>query len=634
MNLTEYKKEVGSLTLSAEFKENLKQLCAEKSEIRIIESPEPEAKDVYSKIKVYKYVAMAACLLAVISTIGAASIISQNLSYKKSDNLSAGQDQSFNAAEDYLPMEPNPADNNTSGDDEKSDLYSYEPERTAYSSDITDDAVTAPTAPIPDTEEPEDSITSVESPQEDVIAISNAPGYDGEFNTTDFVLYSPQAAEKAKYSANIYDSYDKLEANVEKTYGNNMLLQNVLPGESNESDSDEIYDDDTDADSVMPDSAGFVFTDQEVKYATAYNFYDVLDNQLKDASDTLGATLVRMTINGVADSEGVRAPGGSGYTLYSANVDYDYLNLESCDNVIYVWIKGTDEDQVVGMPCYVKGDDIIASVYLRKDGCITVIDELLYDVYSLNGVDVAYHRYYSNVNPGNTDMGILDGEETHYTTTLNNPAEYVHKASVKELTRYIRRKISGEGYAFADLDKLSKISTGAESYMPEIPQPNQDAEPQQPDTPDEVVPEEPAPMIDRLKVIMNEDLITITANGEQIYLNNPESANLVGTLYRSSSIGFTSTSSTSTAMFIGGQLVFDSATPYENGIKQIEISNSGCPLNIEFCGISVGDALNDVKEALNINRNLSDNCKLTIAGGERTVVLTFEYGILTKMTIS
>lgn len=363
----------------------------------------------------------------------------------------------------------------------------------------------------------------------------------------------------------------------------------------------------------------------KTEYPEAMNFYDVLNNQLKDSNETLGASLVRMTVNGEADPNGVVHPADSGYTLYSVNIGYDYLAMESRSTEAYVWIKGTENDQIAGMPSYEKGDEILTCLYLRGDGCITAVDELLYDVYSLSGLDLAYHRVYEAVNPGNTDMGILEPEREYITTTENNPALYVHKASVKELTRYIRRKVVQSEYSFADLDELSAISMGQKEYVPD--EIDETVLPEESETIDE------EPALESVKVSAYDDWMEITASGERIRLGDEESSSRLKTLFEKSSSGSTSSGMSSTAMFIGGKLTFDSSVVYNGKITEIEISNAGCPLDIRFRGVAVGDSLDAAKQALTIDKNLSENCTITVKSETVNVVLTFEHGVLIKLHI-
>ena len=72
------------------------------------------------------------------------------------------------------------------------------------------------------------------------------------------------------------------------------------------------------------------------------------------------------------------------------------------------------------------------------------VTELVYAVYNVNGLDLAYHVYSAEgfmVDPGDTNMGIYEEETVAYKTAANNPEIYTQKAAVRELTSYLRRNI-------------------------------------------------------------------------------------------------------------------------------------------------------------------------------------------------
>ncbi len=573
----DYKSELSRLTLSEDFKAKLKEQCiaeagldkATEAEESTPEIQESKSGKIYKQMKIYRYVAIAACVVAAVSIVGGASIMSSVFSTVSRSSDSASMESYDIEYDDELYDDPVEGTDTTEvwEDDE---LWV---EDTNDSEEI-------------DTEYGEEYEESVEDAAVEDSSLSSSvtsanptssytpDDYDGEYNTEDYVLGGSN------------------------TNASNMA---TLYGDLGTSD-----------------------------YGTASSFYDVLYNQMGDESETIGVSLVWITITGTPSSSGVPTPSSSDYTLYSATITYDYLNAVSCDIDIYVWIKGTDDYQVKGMPTYEVGDELIVSLMLGDNGCITVVDELIYDAYTLNGVDITYHRVYENVNPGSTDMGILPSEEEYYTTTSNNPAIYVHKASARELTRYIRRKVTGEGYNIADLEKISQYSMGLVSYSTFADNASQE---------EEAETSSDARATLSISSGSSTSYFNLTAAGESIWLNDEASDVRLGELYYGSMTGNTTRTGNSTVLFVGGHLRFSSETPFTGGVTEIEITSSGCPLDIQFRGISVGDTLDEVKEKLSTSsvavtdESLADDCVITINSDYGTVTLTVEDGVLAKIEV-
>ncbi len=621
--LTEYKDEVGSLCLSAEFKESLKKACIseaakaakgdkDKPQIELSEGGASN-KEVMSKMKLYKYISIAACLVAVISSIGVVSLMSSRIKTKsydayqnrsadsESDVTADGDDVLMNSAdadvddvadEEYAPNEPATASNGI-------DPMSDEPVQGYYDSEDTpvDKPLTEETEPADDDDSQVYSITM------------NSPDYDGDYNTEDYILMLNSSAQVE--NAKLYDDVSELKEAIPEDNSPENSIDSTESGEQNAPESREASD------------------------YTALNFYDLLAAQLKQEAESGGASLVRMRIEGKADSGSSPAPYSSGlYTPYDVNIEYDYLNQTGCDVNARVWIKGTEENQIEGMPIYSKGDTILTSLYVNENGSVTVVDELLYDVYNMSGQDIAYHRYYERINPGYTDMGILEQESSFVTTTENNPVKYVHKAVTKELSRYIRRKIVGENYNFVDLEWLGKVSVGeADPWQEPEPEPENNQNPddtQEPEDNTDVPEREP---IKNARVRTTDEKMIITVAGEQIKLSDEASCEYIESTFKNSASSTSSTDYYSIAMFVGGKLTFNSNQVFKGGLTAIEISSVGCPLNLRFNGVSVGDSLESAVETLGIREPLDPNCTLTYKGTTITATMKFEYGTLAKIVI-
>lgn len=621
--LTEYKDEVGSLCLSAEFKEDLKKACISEAAKAVGEDEKPRIevteggssnKDVLSKMKLYKYISIAACLIAAVSSIGVISLMTSKIQMKSADNRGIVGDyyespnESAEESDDIsLSDFDGDYDADESADEPVVASNGIEPlyDEPVEGYDTTDDAIAV--------DEPVEESDS-EPPQSDMSTYSinmNSPDYDGDYNTEDYVLMLTSSAQVKK--TNVYDDRNELDNAVTEEVGSADNGDDVLdPADSPiEEPEDEAYDYD------------------------AYNFYDLLSGRLKSEAESGGASLVRMRITGIDSSSSSPAPAGkSSYTPYSVSIEYDYLNQTGCNVNARVWIKGTEDNQIDGMPIYEEGDIILTSLYVNKNGSVTVVDELLYDVYTMSEQDIAYHRYYDKINPGYTDMGILDEERSFVTTTENNPVEYVHKAVTKELSRYIRRKIVGENYDFADLEWLGKVSFGEAEPWQE-PEPETEDNPQTPDDAQQSD-NQSDPEIEPIKnarVRTTDEKMIITFAGEQVKLGDEASCEYIGSTFKNSASSTNSTDYYSIAMFVGGKLTFSSTEAFKGGLTEIEITNVGCPLDLSFNGVSVGDSLESAVKTLGIKDPLDPNCTLTYKGTTITATMKFEYGTLAKIVI-
>ena len=586
MNLVNnYKNEICSMSLSADFKETLKQRCREELESNGAQGA-GNAAEVSSRVKFYKYVSIAACLVAAVSTIGVVSLMSGTLDYsRKSRDSSANE--STQSLEDSNTL--------TGGSESENALNEY-----MYDDEIdSSEALGAESADaiLPDIEEAEveEEVIAEDTPVEDsetqfdVLPENAALGvnsdYDGEYYTYDYVLALAEDAYLPE--AEVFSDYEDFAA---------------------EKSSDRI-------------AASF-----DTGY-DALNFYDVLDNAIAAEGDNVGATLVSMEILGIVSDSLLPAPVEGLYTLYEVNINYDYLNLESCDIDAYVWIKGTESAQLAGMPVYAKGDDIFASLTVAENSSVTVVDEILYDVYTLNDLDVAYHRGYEDINPGYTDMGILDNEREFITTTTNNPVVYTHKASVKELSRYIRRKINEKELNYADLETLAAISRG--EAVPAISDGSDDDTTfdDGTDVGDNIEP------VTSLSLNVSDSDIALSYSGQNIILDDSSSASSMEAALKSSATGTISSGTELNMMFVGGKMTIKTDDQGNKRISSIEITSAGCPLDISFNGVKVGDSLESVVSALGITENMAPDCTVVFSSNSMEVTLSFEYGVLSGMTI-
>ena len=586
MNLVNnYKNEICSMSLSANFKARLKQRCREELESNGA-SGTGNAAEVNSRVKFYRYVSIAACLVAAVSTIGVVSLMSGTLDYSRKSRYSSAN-ESTQSLEDSNTL--------TGGSESENALNEFVYDDEVDSSETlgaeSEDAI------LPDVGEAEveEEVVAEDTPVEDsetqfdVLPENAALGvnsdYDGEYYTYDYVLALAEDAYLPE--AEVFSDYEDFAA---------------------EKSSDRI-------------AASF-----DTGY-DALNFYDVLDSAIAAEGDNVGASLVSMEILGIVSDSLLPAPVEGLYTLYEVNINYDYLNLESCDIDAYVWIKGTESAQLAGMPVYAKGDDIFASLTVAENSSVTVVDEILYDVYTLNDLDVAYHRGYEDINPGYTDMGILDNEREFNTTTPNNPVVYTHKASVKELSRYIRRKINEKELDYADLETLAAISRG--EAAPAISDGSDDDTTfdDGTDIGDNIEP------VTSLSLNVSDSDIALSYSGQNIILDDSSSASSMESALKSSATGTISSGTELNMMFVGGKMTIKTDDQGSKRISSIEITSAGCPLDISFNGVKVGDSLESVVSALGITENMAPDCTVVFSSNSMEVTLSFEYGVLSGMTI-
>ena len=605
--VSEYKSEVRLMNLSAEFKDRLKTICAasmtdKKADLslksdsdRTIDISQKKDEQTYkSKIKIYKYVSLAACLVAALSTIGIVSIMSGNIKYRSSDSDNGLGGDNAMYSEDATQEDVTSGSDSGGENEVNANLM---PENSADTTGDEADSIIAPEE-IPESDAEDDFLSApdmvADALPESMLSSYVGYNYDGDYYTEDYVLML--SGSDASIEANVYSDYDEFASNA----------------------------------AAAPDAV------TRNAPSSALNFYDLLDTKFADEAQRGGVSLVRMTVQGILDDDTLPALEDGMYTLYDVNIEYDYLNTQACDVDAYVWIKGTAENQLEGMPVYDVGDTILTSLYVTESGSVTVIDELLYDVYTLNDLMMGYHRVYEDINPGYTDMGILDSETEFVTTTSNNPVEYVHKSATSELTRYIRRKLNEYEYPYADLETLGMVSRG--EILPVISEQTDDEQPvdvEDPtvtdDTGDEVPEEE---RLESLTARVSEEYMIVTIGGEQVRLNDEASGEYVASKYKNSATGSLSSTSVSNVMFVGGLLVFDTPYAFQGSIIEIEVSSAGCPLDLSFNGVKVGDSLDYVLSTLGIDESLADNSALTFTDGTTRAELTFEYGVLSQISVS
>lgn len=211
-------------------------------------------------------------------------------------------------------------------------------------------------------------------------------------------------------------------------------------------------------DYVFVPAANAVVTTRSLISADSLDMtYNDLCNVIPDLYGKVG--FVKFEITDILSAEDANAIANSDdfsteYTMYKASLIYDYLSYASASGEIYVSAYGNELTQIKGYPTFAIGDTVLALVD-PEGSYVKIIDQMVYQVHRVNGVDIAYHILYENIDPGDTNMGILDMESHVYTTTSNNQAIYTAKASIKELTRYVRRNFNKRSIQTFDMTNYS-----------------------------------------------------------------------------------------------------------------------------------------------------------------------------------
>lgn len=483
MKINEYKEEVKSLTLSDDFKAQLKENMMkaygesnhEAATERVITASHNNFVRKYSK-----YIALAACLLLVVSTV---SIVSIGGSRIKSMQKDGNPQEPENAQTDInseayafdVPSdEYNTSDNSDTIDtgetpeapadvpdsledsEPNSSESSEAPEETEETESLENDSYDSPTdeqlTSVADDEEQEPVETNPMSGNGYTYRMS--PDYDGDFDGEDYNL-DPEigsASNKADAIILSVDNFKSYEATVVpkdngKAGGNIEAPQSVppeapqsVPPEAPQSYTEtDVYDGDE-----IPDTDDFF---DSLTSQFSYKYYDIRDGVIAKLPEV---AVVRFVINDAYSgyenvSENISEPikiDVTTQTLYSINIGYDYLNNEETDVDALFINSGNNDTQLYGRP--VMEGEYIAAVSINDDGVYEPIPQLIYAVYNLNGVDIAYHVYSEDgfmVDPGDTNIGLNPDERAVIKSTVNNPEIYTQKSVVRELTYYLRRNI-------------------------------------------------------------------------------------------------------------------------------------------------------------------------------------------------
>ncbi len=143
-------------------------------------------------------------------------------------------------------------------------------------------------------------------------------------------------------------------------------------------------------------------------------------------------------------------------TLYQAHIYYDYLHDTPVDIIVDLAKAGMPDQQIENNPPYAIGQKIISALSGFNSTSCVAIPELVYYVYDVSGIDLAYHVGNENVSVKsaafvNLDMNLIENERSVVTTTTNNPVKFTQKSTVDDLAQFIKQDWQARGYKFFDV---------------------------------------------------------------------------------------------------------------------------------------------------------------------------------------
>lgn len=595
MKIEQYKNEVSSLKLSDSFKQNLKESMAKEfAAVAVTEIPlRPWTK--YSK-----YIATAACLALIIATVGVVSLMGDGLKVEKSMD---------NAESEIMVEDKSNLGNNIKAEDVSTGMDPVPEEEESFD-EIVEDVDDVPVSPS--TEEDDaleddaviEEVDEVEEPEAAPISAYTPETYDGDYVTTDYVIgnnTSPEySAKSISETVELLTSYEFSSTYEDKE--DDVLEEDEVVEEDEEEVIEEVADEDPFYGDYKYNDSGISYSElslDKLRYMDSVNFVKLTVKNVYSADEAFDITGDEAFLNSK--------------TLYDINVTYDYLNSADLDLTLKLAAYGTSENQLVGRPVMEEGEKYAACLAFDNEGYVEMLEELTYSVHRINGLDIAYHLVGgSGVNPGDTHMGMLDIERAVITTTVNNPAQYTHKAALKELYRYLRRNWTREEYPFTDFSELD-LESGSE----------------QEEQVQEQIPE--GPPVEKLKKTFAQGKIDITIDG--VEFDPKGDGAIINEKFGDTSIGTGSSSSKSYINFKGAVIYFDNKTLFTGSMTEISLKTD-CELPIKVNGVGIGDTMDMLVDAFNIGNYVDGKLTLHIASStENGIAYTAKFEVVDNVIV-
>ncbi len=481
MKTTEYKEEVKSLVLTPEFKEQLKSKMLEEYTSAHPDGVSPKITESAGGLKKYsRYIALAASLLLVVSTVSVVSIAGLRSRFTSSGADSAPAEQletalmNEYAAQDAAAVESDTAENGAADGgypaqgeeapeaprsavgeddfDQPDGDAAEEGEIAEDSEDVAEDELIAEEdAEEIDAPEPysdETFVWEVNPASNSGFSTAASADYDGSYDGGAYILEADAGSGTVKADAILNSVSPSPKYLVPASYGGatgsfpveapaGFTAEGTDIGEEAKVDMPAYDDSAIDVDSLFED----------LGYRFSYEYYDIRDGVIADL-DEVG--LIRFKIVDAYDGyddiyRNAEKPlniDTDTQTLYSVRISYDYFESKELDVTAQLINTGTAKVQLIGRP--LMEGEYVAVVYTNGDGILEPVPQLIYSVHEVNGLDIAYHVYSDDgfrVDPGDTNMGLNDEERAVMMSTVNNPEIYTQKAAVRELTSYLRRNI-------------------------------------------------------------------------------------------------------------------------------------------------------------------------------------------------
>ncbi len=558
----QYKDQLSSISPSEAFKRNLKDMMAKEFANQATTIIHEETGCKFNWTKYSRYIACAACIAMIVATIGVTSAINGGFrslkSYDAAENESTDISLFMNgtdSGETESVVEDSAEDPSPRVEDEPAE-------------EVDDDIDITAEEEASETEEYEYEVeedAAVESAEDDI-------SWDTPMSSI--------AASKSAYAPENYDG---------EYYAEDYVY---VAGGSGSTEALSVWDSE----------------DTDVSYNDVCN--DIL-------SDLGQVGLIKFDIKEIVASDMANSITGSDSfadenTLYKVELVYDYLTNESADGEIYVSCRGNEIVQEKGFPMFEVGDTVLAVVEPGESYC-RMIEQLVYEVHRVSSIDIGYHLVYGNVDPGYTDMGLLDMERSVVTSTSNNPAEYTNKVAVKELTRYLRRNLKKREIGFADMTTAEEITGNVVVDTPIVDDPIQEGS--------------LSMKLDDVKFTVGGMSVTVGMDGAELADMDYFSENSI------------LDSGMSVAAIGKNMILFDGAKAYTGKVVMVEVNESGSPLPMKLNGFTVGADWAAAVSALGISISPEDDqiCDIEVVSGNDIlyrITITVEKGTVKSILLN
>ncbi len=157
-------------------------------------------------------------------------------------------------------------------------------------------------------------------------------------------------------------------------------------------------------------------------------------------------------------------------TLYKARIEYDCLNNEPADRIIYLAKAGNFKIQPVNQPIYNIGEKYAAMLMnLAYDSWNVALPELTFACKEENDTECLYQINFDLkfISADGKELGteLIPEKQYLYTTTSNNPVKYTRSFETEELSDYLKKDWIQRGYVIHSLDdRIFDTDTSGYSY--------------------------------------------------------------------------------------------------------------------------------------------------------------------------